>query len=919
MIKARKLVALVLAFLMIFGSVSVLASAWDATVDDGKALDITTKFFKEVDGVWTETTKVKPGETVKARVYLGTDYYSNDSTLLFFYDKDFFAHSYTNGMNALEMNTEAGSFAETNNVTGYFVTDADLSSQVNEGYISDSVLNDYNAFVASVELESNQNVMFDDSTWLFEFTLTVADDASGEGDLFVIEETIQSTSRTDAVINVPKGEQGGVDADVWPMWVWDAEATVDSQPVSTMSSVTFQANGGEFAAGDPAPIEGMIDAAITEADLPADPTRDGYTFMGWIDAEDTTPTLEEAGPAPTAIPENDLVLNAFWLKNVNITFNTDGGNTIPAIENVTPYTAFAEIADPVKEGYTFLGWSPEIPATYPDVDTTYTAIWALNVTVSFNTNGADAIAPIPGYAGQEFDAVIADPQKEGHYFVGWIIEGTGSLVNLPTVFPEADVTYEAIFDTYNYVVSYEVLQPNGTVKYYDLPVEYGQKIPTPMVDVPEGYALDGWYTDASYSTKFVEGEVMGTAPVTLYAKFEILAFDAIFQLDGGNINGDTADVVVNTVFGEEIVPPANPVKTGYVFNGWTPYVGIMDSEGAEFVAVWEADDSLTVTYYVDGEVYESFDVIYNTPIDVPADPEKVGYAFKGWAPVGKDAIESNIVNLHGTMMPAESVAYNAVFTISSFKATFYKYADSDHGPATVPAPEFVVNSYGSYNVGDEIIVPAAPILLNTAGESINSYYTFKHWVDDAGNTYAPNSTVVMGASELNFYPVYERVEVKLAVIDGTTGVIEKAHATDMEQWYVYGFTGRRINEAEFPKFFKVQGDGTYRIESSELSGTFGTGAKVYVTDNLTGAVVEEFYIIIFGDINGDARINAADSADLAAEVLSPTWSNRRNGVPYRIKAADINGDRRVNAIDSGALKSVVLKAYTLDQESGLAS
>ena len=94
MTNVKKVVAVMLAFLMIFSSASVLASAWDATADDGSALNIETKFFKEVGGEWVETTKVKPGDVVKARVYLSTDYYSNDSSLLFFYDKDFFTHSY---------------------------------------------------------------------------------------------------------------------------------------------------------------------------------------------------------------------------------------------------------------------------------------------------------------------------------------------------------------------------------------------------------------------------------------------------------------------------------------------------------------------------------------------------------------------------------------------------------------------------------------------------------------------------------------------------------------------------------------------------------------------------------------------------------------------------------------------------------
>ena len=42
MTKAKKVVALMLAFMMIFSSVSVLASAWNVTVDDGSTLEIGT-------------------------------------------------------------------------------------------------------------------------------------------------------------------------------------------------------------------------------------------------------------------------------------------------------------------------------------------------------------------------------------------------------------------------------------------------------------------------------------------------------------------------------------------------------------------------------------------------------------------------------------------------------------------------------------------------------------------------------------------------------------------------------------------------------------------------------------------------------------------------------------------------------------
>ena len=86
----KRLVAIALAVLMLFGSVSVVASAWDARSAEGTTLSITTKIFRLVDGAWTETEKVQQGEEVRARIYLNTDYYTNSGNLLFFYNNDFF-------------------------------------------------------------------------------------------------------------------------------------------------------------------------------------------------------------------------------------------------------------------------------------------------------------------------------------------------------------------------------------------------------------------------------------------------------------------------------------------------------------------------------------------------------------------------------------------------------------------------------------------------------------------------------------------------------------------------------------------------------------------------------------------------------------------------------------------------------------
>ncbi len=710
MTKARKLVALMLAFLMIFSSASVLAMAMNDTVDAGTALNITTKFFKKVDGTWTETTKVRPNDTVKARVYLGTDYYSGDSTLLFFYDKDFFTHSYAaSGQIELEVNDAA------TGVSGYFVTNPNLQSQVAEGYITDAQLNDNGVFAANIAIENGNTVKFDDNDWLFEFTLTVAADASGEGDLFTVEELYQTTTRTEAYGDVPKGIEGGNIADAWSMWTWDADFTFDSNPVSTLSTVTFNANGGTFADGNDTfgPIEGTIDDAIAAAALPAAPSYEGYTFLGWVDAAIANPTESDIVAAPTAFPENDLVLNAYWVKNVNITFANTGDTTIDPITNVTPNTEFKDIVNPTKEGYTFVGWDVrggELPEVYPSVDTTYTAVWATNVSVSFETNGADEIPSVEGFEGAPFEATIADPQKEGYYFVGWLLNG--SLVELPEVFPATDVTYEAIFDTYTYYVTYYVKnEKTGVTTPYFLQAEYGAEIGFPKVQVPEGYAMDSqWYTDPDCTVPFVAGTTMGTSPITLYTTIDIVPYKAYFLLDEGDDLAD-AYAVVDAEYLEPIETPAPPTKDGYIFAGWAPYVGILDKEeDVVFHATW-VEEIYNVAYYLnDGTdaVYETYDVPFTFDIEIPAAPVREGYTFIGW---NTDASATTALDLAGAKMPNGNVDYYAIWEINEYTVSF--------------------DSNGGSNVDDKTQVYKSTV--EAPAEPTREGYKFVAWKDADDN------------------------------------------------------------------------------------------------------------------------------------------------------------------------------------------
>lgn len=73
------------------------------------------------------------------------------------------------------------------------------------------------------------------------------------------------------------------------------------------STITFNANGGKLAAGSTQQM--MLDGF--NISLPANPTRDGYTFQGWNTKADGTGTSVTAHD----VVSRDLTLHALWKKN----------------------------------------------------------------------------------------------------------------------------------------------------------------------------------------------------------------------------------------------------------------------------------------------------------------------------------------------------------------------------------------------------------------------------------------------------------------------------------------------------------------------------------------------------------------------------------------------------------------------------
>ena len=185
-------------------------------------------------------------------------------------------------------------------------------------------------------------------------------------------------------------------------------------------TVTFQSEGGSEVASQI--------RANTPADQPADPTKEGYTFIGWYKGEEKWNFADAVTEAMT--------LTAKWqLNQYTITFDTAGGSEVAPITQDYGTTITAP-ANPAKTGYTFAGWDREIPTTMPAGDMTITARWQVNqYTITFKPeNGGQDIV-----IKQDYGTAItapANPTKTGYTFAGWD-------KTIPTTMPAGDMTITA--------------------------------------------------------------------------------------------------------------------------------------------------------------------------------------------------------------------------------------------------------------------------------------------------------------------------------------------------------------------------------------------------------------------------------------------------------------------------------------------
>ena len=248
-------------------------------------------------------------------------------------------------------------------------------------------------------------------------------------------------------------------------------------------TVTFQSEGGSEVASQI--------RANTPADRPADPTKEGYTFIGWYNGE----SKWDFETPVTA----DLTLTAKWqLNQYTITFKPENGGQDIVIKQDYG-TAITAPANPTKTGYTFAGWDKTIPTTMPAENMTITARWQVNqytITLKPENGGQDIVIK------QDYGTAItapANPTKTGYTFAGWD-------KTIPTTMPAGDMTITARWTVNQYTITFK---PENGGQDIVIKQDYGTAITAPANPTKTGYTFAGW--DKTIPTTMPAGDMTITA------------------------------------------------------------------------------------------------------------------------------------------------------------------------------------------------------------------------------------------------------------------------------------------------------------------------------------------------------------------------------------------------------------------------
>jgi len=337
-------------------------------------------------------------------------------------------------------------------------------------------------------------------------------------------------------------------------------------------TIQYELSGGSNHADNPASYTIKDETIVLK-----DPSRIGYTFVGWTYEGQTTPT-KNVTIAKGSVGKKSFTANWQAISST-ITLNPNGGTCNPI---TIPVTYDREFTLPIPEwaGHTFSGWyvgdtkvTSGICKIYED--TTLVAEWdIIQYTVSYTMNGGTNAASNPTSYNYHDTFTLANPEKTGYTFLGWTYEGQTTPTQSVTVVvgTTGDLAYTANWQANTYAVTLDA--NGGTVNVPSLDATFDSDVTLPT---PErtGYRFDGWFDGTK---QYTTGTWETDSDVTLVAKWTAnsytITYGDVTEVDktatityNYNYSGSTSTTI--TLYnGDSLTYPTTPTRSGYVFTGW---------------------------------------------------------------------------------------------------------------------------------------------------------------------------------------------------------------------------------------------------------------------------------------------------------------------------------------------------------------
>ncbi len=384
-------------------------------------------------------------------------------------------------------------------------------------------------------------------------------------------------------------------------------------------TVAFDSQGGS-------PVDSQTVSHGGKVIKPANPTKTGYTFVGWYDNH-----CGQVWRFGLDKVDKNLTLIAKWEANDYIVkYNINGGDGGVTADSSHTYDIESNLTANgyYKAGHTFAGWATSAEgssAEYTDGESVKNltdadgatvhlyAVWAIKqFDVTFYEQDGTTVIDQQKVNWNAAAQMVDAPSITGFAFDKWILKGYDDTESTSLVHVKEKIDAVASYIKNGYTVTF--LDYNGTVLGTD-GVLYGEAAEAPeKTPAREGYTFTGW--DKAFDNV--------TSNLTVTAQYAINTYTVKFvDFDGRELS------VQKVNWGAAAAAPASPTFTGFTFARWDKAFDKVTSDLT--VTAQYAINKYTVKFVdFDGKELSVQTVNWNSAAIAPASPTRTGYTFTGW-------------------------------------------------------------------------------------------------------------------------------------------------------------------------------------------------------------------------------------------------------------------------------------------------